>query len=1104
MNFFNNLISVDLDNKVINGLNDELKSIYIYNAFKKSNKPILVVSNSLFESNKIYKSLSCYTKDVLFFPMDDFLTSEALAISPELKITRLETLNTLCDDSKKIVITNLTGLLRFLPLKNIYKSNFINLKVGLEYDMSRLVEDLYRIGYSRESYVNKTGEFAVRGFVLDIFPISSSFPIRLEFFGDEIDEIKSFDLDSQLTRENVTDVVVKPNSEFIINSSIDYKVSQKDLIKFGDVASIYDYLDGLVFYNNYNDIVLGYKNLCEDIFNYNVEKDIDQSTRYMFDLDYFSKFDSYYLSNFDDSVDLNLKSIKYATGNIEYFNMSIDKINAYLNKCIRGKKTVIICLKDRYVVNKVIGNLDNENVVFTSLDNIISNKINLVVKTINSGFEYNNFVVISENEFFNRKNNNVVYKSNFKYGTKIKDISKLEIGDYVVHMSYGIGRYLGLKTLNKNGLMKDFISIEYQGGDKLYIPVENFELINKYSSNDSVVPKLNKLGGSEWSKTKARLRKKINDMTQELLALYAARQKISGFAFNKDVEEQAIFEAEFEFEETADQMRAVEDIKKDMESSTPMDRLLCGDVGFGKTEVAFRAIYKAILSGKQAALLCPTTILSSQHFNNAVDRFKNTGVNIEVLNRFVDKRHVDRILSDVREGRVDLLIGTHRILSDDVVFKDLGLLVVDEEQRFGVKHKEKIKQFKNNIDVLTLTATPIPRTLQMSIAGIRGLSLIETPPCNRYPVQTYVLAESNQIIKEAVYRELSRDGQVFILFNHVMEMEEKIHSISKIVPDARIGMIHGKMTKNQIEDVMFKFINYEFDVLLCTTIIETGIDIPNVNTLIILDADRFGLSQLYQIRGRVGRSDKIAYCYLMYNNSKILSEIATKRLDVIKQFTELGSGFNIAMRDLSIRGAGDLLGSEQAGFIDSVGIELFLSMLNEEVSKLTGNVVEEKKEKTSPYIDVETAIDDSYTSDVDIKLEIHKKINEIDSLKSLEKVKFELEDRFGKLSSNMVIYMYEELFDSLAHKLPIRKIEQTKNFVKIIFEPSFTNQVKVENLFIDVNQLSRSFRFSMLGKCLVINLDIVYLDKHFIYYLVDLVNLLIDKYKVKIINEEQN
>ena len=1093
MDFFNNLFDISIDNKSINGLNDELKAVYVYNFYKKFNKSILFVTNSLYEANIFYKSLSNYTDEVLFFPMDDFLTSEALAISPELEITRLETINKLIDDGKKIVITNLMGLLRFLPLPVNYEKSIINLSVGSEYDIKKLENDLYNIGYVHESYVNKTGEFAPRGFVLDIFPISLSSPIRLEFFGDEIESIKYFDIETQISKESINNICIMPNTEFIsCDSEIEKK--QKNLIVKDKVCSIYNYLNsGIIFYNNYNDILVGYKNLNEDIFNYNVEKNISSDTKYMLDISYFDNVDSYYLSNFDDEVNKNIKCIKYISGNIENFNMSLDKINLLLNKYIKSK-TVIICLKDRYTVNKVISNLENENVIYTDLNNILNNKINLVVKNINKGFEFNNYIVISENEFFNRKSNNVVYKSNFKYGTRIKDISKLNVGDYVVHMSYGIGKYLGLKTLNKKGLMKDFLTIEYKDGDKLYIPVENFELISKYSSNDGVVPKINKLGGSEWSKTKARIRKKLEDITEDLLKLYAERRKVKGFAFLPDSEEQISFDSSFPYEETNDQLRVIDEVKKDMESSIPMDRLLCGDVGFGKTEVAFRAIYKAILSGKQAAFLCPTTILSSQHFNNAIERFKNTGVNIEVLNRFVGVKKTKEILERVKKGSVDLLIGTHRILSNDVEFKDLGLLVIDEEQRFGVKHKEKIKKYKNNIDVLTLTATPIPRTLQMSIAGIRGLSLIETPPSNRYPVQTYVLAESRQIIKEAVYRELARDGQVFILFNHVMEMESKVLELSRIIPDAKIATIHGQMSKNQIEDIMLKFINNEFNVLLCTTIIETGIDIPNVNTLIVMDADKFGLSQLYQIRGRVGRSDKIAYCYLMYDNSKILSEVATKRLDVIKQFTELGSGFNIAMRDLSIRGAGDLLGSEQAGFIDAVGIELFLNMLNDEVNKLTGKEEVSEKEISMPFIDVETAIDDKYTNDVDIKLEIHKKINQINSLDSLNEIKFELEDRFGKLSENMLIYMYEELFESLAKKIDIKKVEQTPNFVKLIFNDEYTKKIKVEDLFVDVNKISRNFRFSMMGNCLVIILDTVYLDKHFVYYLVDLLNLIIEKY----------
>lgn len=1095
MKFFNNLFDIK-DEQVILGLNDELKAIYLYDYYLNKTKLILVVCNTLFEANNMYKSLSNYTDNVLFFPMDDFLTSEALAISPELEITRLETINNLITNNKQIVVTNLMGLLRYLPTKENYEKSIIDLKVNMDYDIKKLESDLYNIGYHLESFVNKTGEYAPRGFVLDIFPLGNIDPIRIEFWGDTIDSIKTFDVDTQLTKSSVDSIKILPITEFITNkdiSSDDRK--QKNLIKYESVSNVSGYLDNCTLtYINYDEIEIGYKNLLDDIFNYNTENNLDVNTKYMHTLEEIKSNNILFISSFDNNPDNSLISKKYISGNIENFKMSPDKINDSLNIFIKRKKTVIICVKDKYAVNKIIDELNNDLIIFTNLDDIYENKINLVIKNINQGFEFGNYIVISENEFFNKKTNNLIYKSNFKYGTRIKDITKLNVGDYVVHSGYGIGQYKGLKSLNKNGIMKDYLQLEYQGGDKLYIPVEKIELITKYSSNEGIVPKLNKLGGTEWAKTKARIKKKIEDITQDLLKLYAERKRVKGFQFLPDSKEQIEFEKSFPYTETKDQLRAISDIKKDMESIEPMDRLLCGDVGFGKTEVAFRAIYKAILSGKQVAFLCPTTILSNQHFNNAIERFKNTGVNIEVLNRFVNPKKVGNILERLKTGKVDLLIGTHRILSRDVEFKNLGLLVVDEEQRFGVKHKERIKEYKNNIDVLTLSATPIPRTLQMSVAGIRGLSLIETPPVNRYPVQTYVLSESNQIIKEAIYRELSRNGQAFILFNHVEEMESKKREIERIIPDAKIGTIHGKMTKIQIEDVMAQFLNNEFNVLLCTTIIETGIDIPNVNTLIIMDADRFGLSQLYQIRGRVGRSDKIAYCYLMYNKNKILSEIAIKRLDVIKQFTELGSGFNIAMRDLSIRGAGDILGSEQAGFIDSVGIELFLNMLNEEVSKLNGKDVNTNSQNDMPLIDVSTSIDDKYINDVDIKIEIHKKINAIDSYDSLEKIKYEIEDRFGKLSENMLIYMYEELFEKMARKINIERVEQNKNFVKLIFNEEFTNKIKVEEIFIEVSKLSRMFRFSMMGKKLVITLDIVYLDKHFVYYLVDLMDLLLKQY----------
>ena len=588
-------------------------------------------------------------------------------------------------------------------------------------------------------------------------------------------------------------------------------------------------------------------------------------------------------------------------------------------------------------------------------------------------------------------------------------------------------------------------------------------------------------------------RKRVQDIAKDLLKLYAARESIKGYAFDKDTDEQILFENEFSYTPTADQIRASQEIKKDMERPVPMDRLLCGDVGFGKTEVAFRAMFKAIMSGKQVAMLCPTTILANQHYENAIKRFQSYPINIAILNRFVTKGKINKIIQDLKEGKIDIVIGTHRVLSNDIEFKNLGLLVIDEEQRFGVKHKEKIKELKNNIDVLTLSATPIPRTLQMSMAGIRSLSLIETPPTNKYPVQTYVVAENDQLIRDAIYKELSRNGQVFILNNHIEEMDFQIKRINKLVPEAKVMSAHGQMSKNQLEDIMHKFINGEFDVLICTTIIETGIDIPNVNTLIIIDADHFGLSQLYQIRGRVGRGNNIAYCYLMYDKRKILSEIATKRLNVIKDFTELGSGFAIAMRDLSIRGAGDILGSEQAGYIDSVGVDTFLQMLDEEIKINKGEKIESNEDDQGdlqPLIDVNTTIDNNYIADEDLKIEIHKKINEITDIVTLNAIKNELEDRFGKLDEDIIIYMYEELFEALAIKLNIKRIRQTKNFIEIILPLEISSKINVGKLFMEASDITRMIRFSTRGKLLVLTLDIVKLEKHFIFYLIELLELI--------------
>ena len=811
----------------------------------------------------------------------------------------------------------------------------------------------------------------------------------------------------------------------------------------------------------------------------------------MFSFDEIINSDCIYYMSINNISSKNIsKLFNFNVHTINNFNEDANVINNFIFDRLNSGHTIVICSK-KYKLRKILSILKMK-VFETDLSNIHSNSVNLVDSPINGGFIFDNVVLLTDKELFRVNDNNKKYKNNFKYGVGIKDISKLSIGDYVVHSIHGIGRYNGIKTLTLNDITKDYLEVLYQGTDKIYVPVEKIDSLFKYSGKEGTVPKINKLGSGEWEKTKIRVRKKINDMADELLKLYAERESKKGFAFSKDSELSVEFENAFPYELTKDQSRAIAQIKEDMESTVPMDRLLCGDVGFGKTEVAFVAAFKAILDSKQVLFLCPTTILSNQHYDNALSRFSAFPVNIALLNRFTSTKEVENIINGLKDGTIDMVIGTHRLLSNDIHPKDLGLLIIDEEQRFGVAHKEKIKQYKVNVDVLTLTATPIPRTLQMSLAGIRSLSLIETPPINRFPVQTYVIEENNQIIKDAIYKELSRDGQVFILYNKVQSIEDELIKIQKLVPEARITITHGQMSKNELENRLYDFINHEYDVLICTTIIETGIDIPNVNTLIILDADRFGLSQLYQIRGRVGRSDKFAYAYLMYKPFKNLTDTAVKRLNVIKEFTELGSGFSIATRDLSIRGAGDLLGSEQAGFIDSVGIELYLKMLGEEVDRRKNNISNESEDDNSqPFINVSTHIDDNYVMEDDLKIQIHKMINDIDSYEKLLEVKNELEDRFGKVNEDLVIYMYEEWFEKLANRINISTVHQTKNSIELVFNEDIVKKIDTEQLFVDAFKISNMFRFLSKGTKMIIVLDIIKLDKHPIYYLVELLDKIV-------------
>ena len=1107
MNLFKDLISVDLKKDMgLYNMTDDFFGVYLKSIKDNYKKNILVVVDSLYEVNKLYNRINELDNNILLFPMDDFLTSEAIAVSPDLMIKRLETFNSIVENNdNKIIITNLMGYLRFLPKKEDYINSFIELKIGDTIKPNDLVNKLIKIGYKRDTIVNKTGEFGVRGFVVDIFSIDYENPVRIEFFDDEIESIRFFNPDTQKSISNSSSIIIKPFFEFICNSSNiddDHYGKQKYLQIYQNVSNILDYLDDCItVFKDYNQLETSFKNILNETIIYRNEKDKNFDLNYMFNLDDIKVLFPMYYCSINNLINNKLirSSFDFNVKTISKFNEKPELINDFINNSINNKKTIIICVKG-YQKRNLLKYL-NMKINETSLNNIKLKTVNIIDLIINQGFIYNDFIFLTASELFNINNMKKKYKTKYKYSSTISDVNKLNIGDYIVHNTHGIGRYNGIKTLSLNDITKDYLEILYQGTDKIYIPVEKIDLISKYSGREGMAPKINKLGGTDWIKTKNRVKSKINDMADQLIKLYAERESKKGFSFSKDCDMSIDFESAFPYELTKDQANAIKQIKEDMEKNTPMDRLLCGDVGFGKTEVAFVAAFKAVLDSKQVLFLCPTTILSNQHYKNALERFKEFPVNIALLNRFTSTKEVNRIIKGLKDGTIDMIIGTHRLLSDDVVLKDLGLLIIDEEQRFGVAHKEKIKQYKTNVDVLTLTATPIPRTLQMSLVGIRSLSLISTPPVNRYPVQTYVVEDNKQILKDAIYKELSRDGQVFILYNKVQSIDEFAYKIKNLVGDARIAIAHGQMNKNQLEDTIYNFVNGEYDILICTTIIETGIDIPNVNTLIVMDADKFGLSQLYQIRGRVGRSDKFAYAYLMYQPYKILTENAVKRLNVIKEFTELGSGFSIATRDLSIRGAGDILGSEQAGFIDSVGIDLYLKMLNDEINHRNENnhIKDDDSDiETKPLLSVTTHISDNYVSEDDLKIEIHKKINSIDSLNSLNNVKNELEDRFGKISEDIIVYMYEEWFEKLAKKLQINKVRQTKNSIELIIEEKTLSRIDVEEIFVEAIHITQMFRFMSRGSNLVIVLDIIKLEKHPIYYLVDLLSKISDNLKKSI------
>ena len=1099
-------------NIVVNDVSDE--ALLLTSAFLKLKRNIVVVKANQYEANMLYQKVMLLNeKDVSLFAVDESYRIEALAASPELLGQRIDTMYQLTKNEPRILITHSQAIIRYLPTKQLFIDNCLKIKVGMQIDIYDLKASLLKSGYQSAIRVDQPFYFSKRGGVIDVFSIQYENPIRIEFFDDEIESIRFYNQNTQRTIENINEITILPASDIlyddqevtkVISKINDLRDSQAEILDelyledflnkvsidqenlrnhdtsfsmysyynlFNQTTSIGDYLDDpLIILSNSQDINFAYKNYLEENFYYyqeliNVGKSVKGLNLFRDLYEVTDKATIEFKSFATDEKDVifNGRTIMIDSQDEK---MLISQIRSYLKL-----STVIIALDDERQIRLISELLNRHELLYTMLDNSCEfyPGLNLVIDKIGFGFELvdENIVVISSNELFKTKNVKKPKYFKYKNAKVLKDYQELEVGDYVVHDNYGIGQYLGIKTLEVQGVHRDYLYVAYAGEDTLYIPVEQFNLVRKYSSSEGKVPKINKLGSSQWQKAKAKARNKVDDIADKLIEIYAARMNQTGYAFPVDNEMQLEFENAFGYELTEDQVRSVKEIKEDMEKPQPMDRLLCGDVGFGKTEVALRAVFKAILGNKQVAFLCPTTILSMQHYKTMLDRFENFPVKVALLNRFTSTKQKNQILKDLKEGNIDLLVGTHRILSKDVEFKDIGLLCIDEEQRFGVKQKEKIKEYRKTIDVLTLSATPIPRTLQMSLMGIRGLSQIETPPKNRQPVQTYVIEKNDVLIKQIIERELARDGQVFYLHNRTSNIANTADKIGRMVPGAKVVVGHGKMDKNEIEDVMMRFVNKEYNVLICTTIIETGIDIPNANTIIVENDDKFGLSQLYQIKGRVGRSNRGAYAYLLYNPSKVLTEEASKRLKAIKEFTELGSGYKIAMRDLAIRGAGDILGGTQSGFIDSIGFDMFMKILQDSVNQKIGKQEQEIDIK-NVNVNVDGYIPHDYVSSDIEKLELYQRLDNTKTISAIDHLKTEFIDYYGKLPDEVAALIEKRKLDILASSKIIDVLEEKKGNIEITFSSDYSKNVKGDQLFEIVNRLFTRPRFKQIDNKIAI------------------------------------
>ena len=1067
----------------ISGLVDVEKLHVLAGILNETKRPMVLVTYNEIQARKLYQDLKKLIKQTYFFPKKEITSYDYVAQSKEIEYKRIDVLNKmyLAKQQKEpiIIVTTIEAVMQKMIAKDTLYQNVIDFKVGKTYLLDGIKEKLVGLGYERSDLIENKGQFSIRGGIVDV-GLSEKIGVRIEFWGDEVDSIRFFQISSQRSTEMLKEITIFPAHELIVQDlseavkNIQEKYPEEiediELIKNGDYiskinkyfnefyenqASFLDYMSDeyLLLLDEKSKINQRKTNIIEDnnkLIASLVEKEkfVPEAIENISKFEYnFEEKQIIYLEQ-NDSIK-NIQKYYFETREINFYNLQLDLLLADIVTYQKNKKKVVLLAGNEISAKKLCDILKENQINYKyerEAENVKPGEIIVTIGGFSSGFEnYDlNLIVVSlQNNFEEPVKRKKKLSSTFKDSEKIV-FADLKPGDIVVHQTHGIGQFIGVNTITADGVTKDYIKIKYRNDDILYVPTNSLDSVRKYiGGGDNSSPRLNKLGGKEWSATTSKVKKNLEAVAKDLIELYAKRQKIKGFSFSPDTPWQKQFEDSFPYTETDDQLRCIQDVKKDMEKPQPMDRLLCGDVGYGKTEVAIRAAFKAVMDQKQVAYLVPTTILANQQYEEFKTRMQEFAINVELLNRFKTKKEQDEIIKKLKLGEVDVVVGTHRLLSEDVNFKDLGLLIIDEEHRFGVKDKEKIKKLRTNIDVLTMTATPIPRTLHMSIVGVRDMSVIYEPPHNRKPVQTYVLEYDQEVITEAITKEIERDGQVFYLFNQVEGIEKKANEISMLVPEAKVGFAHGKMSGRELEEIMESFINHEINVLVCTTILESGIDIPNANTIIVENADRLGLAQLYQIRGRVGRSDKQAYAYITYKRDKLLSEVADKRLKAIKEFTEFGSGFKIAMRDLEIRGAGSMLGEMQHGHMEQVGYDTYCKLLDEVIKEMQGiEVVEEQDVQID--LAVSSYIPDNFIENSSQKIEIYQNIALCRTEEELQNVIDEVIDRYGRLPKELENLIDIARIKQLARKANILKIAQRENgivfyFVKEKIKPEMVN-----------------------------------------------------------------